>query len=277
MLTFVPFKFPTTEDGEYTAMIPDNRVLFHRRQQLGFTQQQVADAAHMQLRQYQRIEDGQSELAGSKVEHVLAICAFLLLDPYEIIQLDVKQPDPASLKPLPAIDIQIPNDFEPKRAGRKPIRRDVMRVYANDSFYSLLIPCDVLQALGSPRCIQLRHDQKTHRIAIFPIWENIEETIQAEEGLDVPKTVYKDQVLGIPGRKYIDYVADGLNWNDRLYSVECRLVKDTDGKVVVLIDLKTAKQADHFECDPVTPWCLIDDDEDECIDDEKSDGENNER
>jgi transcriptional regulator with XRE-family HTH domain len=269
MPTFLPFEFPTTADGQYIALVPDNRVLFYRREQLGLTQQQVADMANIPLRQYQRIEEGQSELAGNKMECGLAICAALLLDPYELVCPCAKQADPDTLKPLPAIDIKIPNIITEKKAGRKPIRRDVMRVYVNDSYYSMLIPCEVLTALGSPKCIQLRHKKAEHRIVILPIWDNIEETIRAEEGLDVPKSVYNERVLGIPGKDFINFVAEGLNWNDKVYKVECRLVKDSNENVMILIDLKTAEPSEDFECDPVIPWCLIDDD-DEYLDDEDS-------
>jgi Helix-turn-helix. len=44
-------------------MIPDNCILQRRREQLDLTQQQVAEMANMPLRQYQRIEQGQSDRA----------------------------------------------------------------------------------------------------------------------------------------------------------------------------------------------------------------------
>jgi len=273
MPKFIPFEFPTTADGQYIAMVPDNRVLFYRREQLGLTQQQVAEMANIPLRQYQRIEGGQSELSGNKMGCGLAICAALLLDPYELVCPCAKQADPDSLKPLPAIDIKIPEMISEKKAGRKPIRRDIMRVYVNDSYYSMLIPCEVLTALGSPRCIQFRHKKAEHRIVILPIWDNIDEKIQTEEALDVPKAVYKGQVLGIPGKDFINFVAEGLNWENKLYKAECRLVKDSNESVMVLIDLKAAELSENFDCDPVVPWCLIDDDDEYLDDDDLEDEE----
>ena len=122
MPIFIPFELPTTADGKYIALIPDNCVLQRRREQLGLTQQQVAEMANMPLRQYQRIEQGQSDLRSSKMEQGLAICAALLLDPYQMICPNAKQANPDSLKPLPPIDVVIP-DIALLRADRRTQKR----------------------------------------------------------------------------------------------------------------------------------------------------------
>ena len=50
----VPFEFPRSSDGRYYSVLTDDGVLKSRRKQLGLTQQEVADLAHIQLSQYQR-------------------------------------------------------------------------------------------------------------------------------------------------------------------------------------------------------------------------------
>jgi len=272
MPSFIPFEFPTTADGKYIAMIPDNCILQRRREQLDLTQQQVAEMANMPLRQYQRIEQGQSDLRSSKMEHGLAICAALLLDPYQMVCPNVKQANPDSLKPLPPIDITIPDDLNKKKVGRKPIRRDIMHVFVNHPKYSMLIPDEVLSALGKPDYIQVRQKTDEHRILILPVSGDIEKSREYQEKIDVPRSVYKGQFLGIPGKDYINYVAEGLNWNDQPYVVESRKVTDDKGAIGILVDLETAESSENFDCDPVIPWCFIDDDED-LADDQDNDEE----
>lgn len=272
MPKFIPFELPTTADGKYIALIPDNCVLQRRREQLGMTQQQVAEMANMPLRQYQRIEQGQSDLRSSKMEQGLAICAALLLDPYQMICPNAKQANPDSLKPLPPIDVVIPDIPNTKKVGRKPIRRDIMRVYVNHPGYSMLIPCEVLSALGNPRYIQVRQKKDEHRILILPVPNDADKSSEYQEKIDVPQSVYEGRFLGLPGRDYINYVAEGLNWNDNPYIVDSRLVKDDNGTIGILVDLETAEPSENFDCDPVIPWCFIDDDED-VIDDEENDEE----
>lgn len=60
----------------------EHTILQNRRHQLGMTQQQVADAAQIQLRQYQRFESGERSLSSSSLRIGLAVCYVLRLDPY---------------------------------------------------------------------------------------------------------------------------------------------------------------------------------------------------
>ena len=53
-----------------------------RRLELGLTQEQVASALQMNLREYQRYEHGDFKLANSRMKTGLRICAVLELDPY---------------------------------------------------------------------------------------------------------------------------------------------------------------------------------------------------
>lgn len=103
--TFVPFEFPTSLDGEFFIGLEDKEVLRSRREQLGMTQQEVATRAGIKLPQYQRLESGERQLSGCSMRIGLAICAVLLLDPYEQVPVLASPPDPASMKPQRKIDV----------------------------------------------------------------------------------------------------------------------------------------------------------------------------
>ncbi len=70
--------FPLAYDDRITSQ----EILRTRREKLGLSQQQVAKAAKLQLRQYQRIESGERNLETATLRTALAICAVLKLDPY---------------------------------------------------------------------------------------------------------------------------------------------------------------------------------------------------
>ena len=103
---FVPFEFPHTSDGKYFIVLDYAGVLRSRREQLGFTQQEVADRAGIKLPQYQRLEAGTRQLSGCSMRIGLAICAVLLLDPYTMVTCTANPPDPSSMKPQEIVDIQ---------------------------------------------------------------------------------------------------------------------------------------------------------------------------
>lgn len=74
------------EDGEeWITLEPSNATLHRRREQLGMTQYQVAKAAGVNLRQYQRIESGERSMSGTSLRIGLAICKALKLDPYRFV------------------------------------------------------------------------------------------------------------------------------------------------------------------------------------------------
>lgn len=83
------YKTPTEKilgkDFEYVEM--DHNILRNRRDEFGMTQQQVADAAGIQLRQYQRLESGERMMAGASMRIGLSICAVLKLDPYRFVYI----------------------------------------------------------------------------------------------------------------------------------------------------------------------------------------------
>ena len=57
-------------------------ILRNRREQLELSQQQVADGANLQLRQYQRFESGERYIESATMKTALAVCAVLKLNPY---------------------------------------------------------------------------------------------------------------------------------------------------------------------------------------------------
>lgn len=81
---------PRTEDlfgngGTWEFAEHDSSILSRRRKQLGMTQQQVADAAHIQLRQYQRLESGERTMASASMRIGVSICRALKLDPNRFV------------------------------------------------------------------------------------------------------------------------------------------------------------------------------------------------
>ena len=102
---FVPFEYPGTEDGKYFLRLDDAGVLRSRREQLGFSQQEVARRAGLSLPQYQRLEAGVRQLSGCSMRIGLAICAVLLLDPYTIVAVAAEPPDPSTMKPQRTVNI----------------------------------------------------------------------------------------------------------------------------------------------------------------------------
>lgn len=57
-------------------------ILRDRRLELEMTQTEVALAANIQLRQYQRLEYGEFHMSGTSMKVGLAICKALELDPF---------------------------------------------------------------------------------------------------------------------------------------------------------------------------------------------------
>lgn len=102
---FVPFEFPSSPDGKYFIGLDDAGILRSRREQLGFTQQEVADRAGIKLPQYQRLEAGTRTLDGCSMRIGLSICAVLLLDPYIMVHVDANPPDPSTMKPQQTVEI----------------------------------------------------------------------------------------------------------------------------------------------------------------------------
>ena len=200
----------------------------------------------------------------------LSVCAALLLDPFEVIGIDVEQPDPSTMRPQEVIDNPIKNDLLMlKHAGRKPIRKEIMTVYVNYKEFSLLIPYDALNKLNNPKYIQIAWNIPERRIIILP------STSSDDDSLDVPEQKYEYSILAIPGFLTDDNPIAAMDWKDETYALESRLVEDKDGKIALLIDLKTAAPSNGHGLEGIflIPECLKDhdDDDDDWDDDETED------
>lgn len=85
------FTYPPTEPIVVDGLVyditlhPDHAPLRYRREEFGMSQQQVADAAGITLRQYQRFESGERRIASASFRIGLSICSVLKLDPYRFI------------------------------------------------------------------------------------------------------------------------------------------------------------------------------------------------
>lgn len=83
-MEFIKYEFPRSKFPGVQGFVvqEDHQILKTRREQLGLTQQQVADKANIQLRQYQRLESGERSLSGASMRIGLCVLAVLKLDPY---------------------------------------------------------------------------------------------------------------------------------------------------------------------------------------------------
>ncbi len=71
----------------------EHHILHERRKELKLTQQQVADSAGIQLRQYQRFESGERNISGSSARIMLSVCEVLLLDPFVFLGKGNEKPE----------------------------------------------------------------------------------------------------------------------------------------------------------------------------------------
>lgn len=69
----------------FVVAIPDHGYLRHQREAMGMTQKEVADAAGILLRQYQRLESGERSMCSASLRIGLAVCDVLKLDPHRFI------------------------------------------------------------------------------------------------------------------------------------------------------------------------------------------------
>ena len=213
--------------------------------------------AGLQFSQYQRLESGDRFFSGCSMRVGLSVCAVLMLDPYDFFRIDVRQPDPATLKPHEPFDVDIPEDlFKRRKVGRKPIRRDVMSIYVNHWAYSMIIPRNVLEALGKPAYIQFRWNREEKRLLFHGV------DADADMAIDIPSHMY-DRCTGLvfPPFEIITEVKEALGWDDDSYAVECRLVSDPDENRYILCDLNKAQPSDYIDGPFAIPACLDIDDE----------------
>jgi transcriptional regulator with XRE-family HTH domain len=85
MINYIPYfptKYKELGEGWEVADIYTRSILQKRRTELNMTQQQVADKAKIQLRQYQRLESEERSITSASARIMLSVCAALKLDPY---------------------------------------------------------------------------------------------------------------------------------------------------------------------------------------------------
>ena len=68
----------------YEVVKQEHTILKERREKLGLTQQQVADAASINIRQYQKFESGERGINGTSFRIGVAIADVLELDVHEL-------------------------------------------------------------------------------------------------------------------------------------------------------------------------------------------------
>ena len=273
---FEPYEFPRSEDGKYTCLLDDGQILRSRREQLGLSVKQVAEKAGLQFSQYQRLESGSRFFSGCSMRVGLSICAVLLLNPFDFFRINVHQPDPATMKPREPFDADIPK--LPKKVGRKALYRDIMTIYANH--FSLILPHDVLSALGKPQYIKALWIFPEKRLLFYAVGSDTPLTIEtdavqsdtekgngihaaeavvvetdaahladvdAENIYAVPSSLYNSKSpIVLPKLGFSDKIRKYLGWNDDVYAVECRTVVDIGGQRCILCDLKTARLTNVF-------------------------------
>lgn len=216
---YVPFEYPATSDGEYTAVLNEGQILFTRRLQLGLTQHQVAKMAGLCLSQYQRLEDSERFFSGCSVRIGMAVCSVLLLEPTEIVHPSVHQADSTALKSVPLFGAS-----DPHRAGRKKIRRDIMSLAITSD--RVFIPEDVINALGKPPFIRYLREQKKMRILLS--------AAERADSLDV---------FAVPDEHILTILDKGIIRESSKHITKCRLVRNREGALFVLSDLTTAAMA----------------------------------
>ncbi|MBQ6321829.1 MAG: helix-turn-helix transcriptional regulator [Lachnospiraceae bacterium] len=211
---YIPFEYPATDDGEFTAVLNEGQILLTRRLQLGLTIQRVADMSGIRFSQYQRLEGGERLFSGCSMKIGLAVCAALLLNPMDIIHPHVHPQSPQTLSRPPLFDP--PNTH---RAGRKKSRQDIMELIITGD--QIIVPEEVAAALGRPRRIWYTLDRYNDRVLL-----------SAENPGPTESNILTGIDLSIP--------AVGIFRQPSKYAVKCRPVRDRKGALFVLADLSTA-------------------------------------
>lgn len=80
--------------GEFIMFTPQAKILKDRRESLGLTQQQVATAAGITLRQYQRFETAERLLSSSSMRIGMSVCDALALDPHRFAHMPLSKISP---------------------------------------------------------------------------------------------------------------------------------------------------------------------------------------
>lgn len=202
---YIPFEYPSTADGEFTAALNEGQILLTRRLQLGLTIQQVADMSGIRFSQYQRMEGGERLFSGCSMKTGMAVCSALLLSPADIIQPHTHAPRRESLSRPPLFD---PPGTH--RVGRKKSQQDIMELIITRE--QITVPDEVVTALGKPERIKPLVDQTNGRILLSG----------DSAGFDVTASIPAAGIFKQP------------------HTVKCRPVRDRKGTLFILADLSTA-------------------------------------
>lgn len=79
-----PYSSGRAESG-YAIRPPAHAALARARERKGLTQQQAADLCGINVRQYQKFESGERDVAGCAFSLGLALCRALDIDPFSLI------------------------------------------------------------------------------------------------------------------------------------------------------------------------------------------------
>ena len=241
---FIPYEFPKSTDGQYTILQLDHQILQSRREQLGLSQQQVADIAHIQLRQYQRLESAQQYLSGCSMRIGLSVCAALYMDPYELVGLNIHQPDISAMRPQYTHDVDLPPEllnFKPpkKRVGRKPTKKETLRVYLDCKRKLVILPPNVLEALQNPTYLQTLYNEDNNHIALRVANKSDEKVIPMPPTMSLGEHL----AIGIPSfSRTLQLEAKQA----KMLIADVQLVRDTTGRLGIIVDPSVAAPAESL-------------------------------
>jgi hypothetical protein len=78
----IPYSHPSnTTHSEHVLAMPDHVVLTSARLKKGYTLQEVADQAKINIRQYQKFESGERDFRSTSFSLGLLVCRILDIDP----------------------------------------------------------------------------------------------------------------------------------------------------------------------------------------------------
>ncbi len=95
-MDYIPYEFPKEKIGDqiFEVIQLEHHVLQQRRKELKLTQQEVADRAGIQLRQYQRMESGDQSVGGTSSRILFSVCQILHLSPEFLLGLSAQESVP---------------------------------------------------------------------------------------------------------------------------------------------------------------------------------------
>ena len=257
MPVFVEFELPTSDDGRYIHFCSKHQMLRRRRLSLGLTQEQLSERSKVSIQQIQKLELGDITISRLGLKKGLALCAALLLDPYEMAEVDYEQPSILTLQSMPAITHNLPElpdipaNFD--EAIKKHIKASNVFVYFNQPFNSsVLISRKALELLEKPKYIQLRWFNREK----FFIFTGVETPEILENPktyfFDVPPETYDNKNLGLMITHFepIEDTVVTWTWNkEHTYVAKCYDLWDVNqnNRRYFLCNLNTAKKSDKWK------------------------------